>query len=154
MPEDAKPGAAERIYLSRSRLTDDPRRLPDDGEARIEAVFSALGFDVIHPQTMPLPEQIALLRGASHVAGCVGSHLHLMAMSARPGVNLFRIAPSYFDTSVDGDILRELHGHYRSFVVEATIPNGLPRFQHGWPMTPDTLTALHRAASDWLAETT
>ena len=151
LPGDATGPA--RVYLSRSRLEGDPRQLPDAGEQRIEAVFASLGFAIVHPETMPLPDQIALLRGASHVAGCVGSHLHLLAMGGRPGVRLFRIAPSYFNTPVDALILRELGGHYRPFIVEATIADGVQRHLAGWPMTPETLTALHRAACDWLAET-
>jgi hypothetical protein len=150
---DSMGATPPRVYLSRARLLNDPRHLPNDGEARIEWIFAALGFAIIHPETLPLPDQIAALRGASHVAGCVGSHLHLMAMGARPGVHLFRIAPSFFDTPVDAHILRELGGHYRPFLVEATLPPGTQRHMSGWPMPPDVLTALHHAASDWLSET-
>lgn len=81
-----------RIYLSRSRL--EKRRTTKqrnaDNERSAEEWFERNGFDIIHPQLLPLPEQIALCRNAQVIAGCDGSALH-MAMFARPGARMLAI---------------------------------------------------------------
>ncbi len=78
---------APRIYLSRSRLADGRRAT---NESEIEAMMTARGFAVIHPQQLPLLEQIALARRAEIIAGCDGSALHIAAF-ARPGTRLLAL---------------------------------------------------------------
>lgn len=76
-----------RVYLSRSRLSDGRRAT---NEPAIEAMMTARGFVVVHPQELPLVEQIALARRAEIIAGCDGSALHLAAF-ARPGTRLLAL---------------------------------------------------------------
>jgi len=62
---------SQRIYLSRSRFNG--RRFVN-GE-QIEALFARRGFKVLHPETLPLAEQIALASQAQVIAGEEGSAL-------------------------------------------------------------------------------
>lgn len=62
---------SQRIYLSRSRFNG--RRFVN-GE-QIEALFARRGFRVVHPETLPLAEQIALASQAQVIAGEEGSAL-------------------------------------------------------------------------------
>lgn len=90
-----------RIYLSRSKV--DKRRVKGqrsaDNEPAAEALFARNGFEIIHPQTLPLTEQVALCRYADVLAGCDGSALHL-AMFSRPGARMLavdsRVVPNQF----------------------------------------------------------
>ena len=75
------------VYLSRRRL-DDRRRATNEDE--IEAIMAASGFEVVHPQELPLLEQIAMARRATMIAGCDGSALHV-ALFARPGTKLLAL---------------------------------------------------------------
>lgn len=76
-----------RVYLSRSHLQDKRRAV---NEAGIEALMRDHGFAVVHPQELPLPEQVASIRSAQVIAGCDGSALHL-ATFARPGAKLLAV---------------------------------------------------------------
>ena len=76
----AGPGG-QRIYLSRSLLKGKKRRA--DNEPEIEQLAKAAGFQIVHPQTLPFEEQVAVIRGADVVAGCDGSAMHL-TIFARP----------------------------------------------------------------------
>lgn len=64
------PGGA--VYLSRSRW---PKpRIVD--EPRMEEIFAAHGYDIVHPQDLDLTQQIDLVRGVRHLAGPQGTALH------------------------------------------------------------------------------
>lgn len=63
-----------RIYLSRSRFTAEPRVI---NENRVEEMFRRQGFDVLHPQELPMRDQVRLAAGAEVVAGVDGSAMHL-----------------------------------------------------------------------------
>lgn len=79
--------SAPRVYLSRSALASGRRATNED---EVEDVVRRAGFEVVHPQMLPLREQVALVRGADVVAGCDGSALHLAAF-ARPGTRLLAL---------------------------------------------------------------
>jgi hypothetical protein len=68
----------QKVYLSRSRWPK-PRIYDED---RAEAVFREHGYDIVHPQDLGLAEQIALVRGASALAGPQGTALHWSLYSA------------------------------------------------------------------------
>ena len=67
------PGQGRRIWLSRSQLTDD--RALVCNEAELEAILERRGWQVIHPQTLSVTEQIDALNGASVICGLEGSAL-------------------------------------------------------------------------------
>jgi len=63
------------LFLSRSRLPRDGRRTL--GQADLEQRLADRGVRVLHPQELPLAEQIAAVAAASTVIGLYGSALHL-----------------------------------------------------------------------------
>jgi len=62
------------IYLSRSGLTKDKRRLSN--ELELEDALGAIGVAVIHPETLTFEQQIAIYANADVVIGPSGSALH------------------------------------------------------------------------------
>jgi capsular polysaccharide biosynthesis protein len=62
-----------RLFISRTRFGS-TRHLTN--RARIEAMAAAAGFEIIHPEAMPLRVQIALFASARQVMGEYGSGLH------------------------------------------------------------------------------
>jgi len=50
----------------------------------IEARFAAAGFEVLHPEDSPLPDQVARARAAEVIAGFAGSNLFHMALTGGP----------------------------------------------------------------------
>lgn len=83
----------ERIYLSRSRLKAKPRsadKRSASNETDIEDMLAREGFQTVHPQELPLHQQIGMARRAEVIAGCDGSALHL-AIFARPGTRMLAL---------------------------------------------------------------
>lgn len=74
---------SRRIYVSRSALRDDRAKIVL--ETAIEEGLAAEGYDIIHPETLSIPEQIALYAGAEKMVFAEGSAILLAAMVARPG---------------------------------------------------------------------
>ena len=74
-------GAA--LFLSRARhhavVAGNPARVRTDPEWErfVETRFAEAGFDVVHPEELPVSRQISLVRGADLIAGLSGSALHL-----------------------------------------------------------------------------
>jgi hypothetical protein len=62
-----------RLYLSRAR-TGGGSSLVNHME--IEALAVRRGYTVVHPETLPFGQQVALFAGATHVIGEAGSALH------------------------------------------------------------------------------
>lgn len=78
----------ERIYLSRSKLP--ARKRVAANEAAIEELMAARRFRIVHPEELPIKDQVLLIRGARVIAGCDGSAMHLSAF-ARPGTRVLAI---------------------------------------------------------------
>jgi hypothetical protein len=71
----ARVSGSSRIWLSRSALGS---LAGVAEECEIEAQLADHGWTVVHPETLPLGEQIDLLAGASHLAGIEGSAFHTL----------------------------------------------------------------------------
>ena len=83
LAEVAPEGAGRKLYITR---TGQPaRRGMILGEASLETLFAAQGYEVIRPEDHKLARQVAVFRAASHVVGCEGSPFHLLAMAAQTG---------------------------------------------------------------------
>jgi len=67
--------AGQKIYLSRSTVNKPLRQISMEGE--IETIFMQAGFDIAHPQTMSLPDQIDMFNSADVLFGFSGSAFHL-----------------------------------------------------------------------------
>lgn len=74
-----QPGSADRVFLSRSRLTNDPRASSNDVE--LDELARELGLLVVYPEELSVPEQVQLVRGSRLVVGVAGSQLHLTAFA-------------------------------------------------------------------------
>ncbi|MEX5727218.1 hypothetical protein Ga0609869_000571 [Rhodovulum iodosum] len=87
-PEAPQP---KRVFLSRSAL---PR---EDQQARfvLEKAFddnlAAEGWTVVHPQTMPIRDQLRLYRDADDLIFAEGSAFHLYVLAARSGQRVFNL---------------------------------------------------------------
>ncbi len=63
----------DKIYLSRAKLK---KRAPF-GERKIQKIFEKNGFHIVYPETLPLSEQISLMKNCRVLAGCGGTALHM-----------------------------------------------------------------------------
>lgn len=117
-------GAQPRVYLSRTRfhtgaLGAGRSRTERARDEELDALFSEAGFYVAHPETLPITEQIELVRGADVLAGLAGSALHL-SVFAEPGTRVLTIGdrrssrkPTPAQTMVDRSC-----GHRSTFVPD------------------------------------
>ena len=87
--EKLAPSPYEKVYLSR---TDFHKYGKGDGinEEYYEKFFESRGFEVIHPENLPLEEQINVLMNAKEVA-CVFGTLSHLALFAENGLRQFNI---------------------------------------------------------------
>jgi capsular polysaccharide biosynthesis protein len=87
--EDLPPGQGRMVALSRSKL-DASRRPPGPKLGRVVTNADALdelwrrnGFEVVHPETLSIDEQMHILRQARVLMGVDGSALHASAFVRR-----------------------------------------------------------------------
>ena len=73
----------KKIYFSRTQLYNNPTI----GEFRLEEIFRQNGYTVVHIQTLSMREQIALVKGATDIAGLSGTALH-QSLFMRDGIRL------------------------------------------------------------------
>ncbi len=123
------------VWLSKSRLGEGVARFLD--EDRLEAALSAAGVEIVHPETLPLAEQLALFEEREAVLGMTGSAFHLAAFASAPT----RLIGLGCDATVNSNLVlfdrigrldmqrvyapgtiaaRPIHGR---FLVEATLPD-------------------------------
>jgi len=69
--------APDRVFISRSHI---PRRRLSN-EQEIEAIFERHGFRIVHPERLPIEQQIAIFGGARMIAGLGGSAMHSTVFS-------------------------------------------------------------------------
>jgi capsular polysaccharide biosynthesis protein len=83
----ATTGSPDRVFLSRTafnaglRATGKPTRSTDERDRALDDVFAAAGYAVVTPEELPVLDQVRLAAGASVLAGCAGTALHLSAFS-------------------------------------------------------------------------
>ena len=68
------------LWLSRAGL---PAQDRIEGEKKVESVLLKSGWNVIHPETLPVSHQLAFIGRAPIVAGVEGSALHAVALVKR-----------------------------------------------------------------------
>ena len=73
-------GTGRRLYLTRRRQP--TRRGHIIAEDMFEELFEREGFEIIEPEGLHLPDQLALYREASCIVGVEGSLFHVAAMAA------------------------------------------------------------------------
>ena len=75
-----KPVPGRRVWLSRSLLTREGGGGLVEGEAELEALLRAEGWEVLHPERLPVPAQLAACEQAEVIAGFAGSAFHLLLL--------------------------------------------------------------------------
>ena len=98
---------------------DGPRRIfctrPSDHKrsctnaAEVEELFARHGFEVIRPELLPLPEQVALFRGAEVIAGFGGSAVFTSALCNTPKT-VVTVAPTSY-TARNEHLIAAVRGH-------------------------------------------
>jgi hypothetical protein len=78
-----KPGHVRKLYLSRTRW---PKR-DCLNEEYFETFYEKLGYEIVHPETLPIEEQLALVAGAEEIV-CVSGTLDYFVLFARQNVAL------------------------------------------------------------------
>ena len=76
----------EKIYVSRTALK--TRRTY--GEGVVQKIFEKNGYKIIYPETIPLVDQVSLVKNCKYLAGCAGTALHL-ALFMKPGGTVIQI---------------------------------------------------------------
>jgi hypothetical protein len=107
-----------RLFLSRGGLRPHQRHV---NRAELWPLLARRGFEEIRPETLPLREQVALLRGASHVVAEDGSAAHLMAF-APPGLRALVLAGADRDLRLHA-ALAQARGQRIGFVVGVPLPS-------------------------------
>jgi capsular polysaccharide biosynthesis protein len=91
------PAGHERVYLSRTRsnaaalAAGKPTRSDPERDVQLDEVFARCGFHVIHPEELPVMDQVKAVVSADVVAGAVGSSLHLSVFAPR-GARIIEVA--------------------------------------------------------------
>lgn len=113
------------LYLSRSRLPDGRRHTL--GERALEERLARRGVRIVHPQELPLEEQIRLVGDAPTVVGLSGSALHLTVLRDLPDARTISLDPrTPFAVQRDVDALRGsrfVHVHAQ-YPVHPRLPSG------------------------------
>ena len=132
---------ADKLYISRRHIQ--KRRMENEEEC--EALFVRHGFTVVHPQELPLADQIVLFANASHIAGPVGSAVHNIVFSRRPNqLKTLFFGPSDYTSFKAIALLEQAYGRQANFVMAP--PRTAER--RSWHLPMEELeTALHQ----WLA---
>lgn len=67
------------FYISKARMNSGVICLAD--EEVVERAFQTAGFEIVHPETLPLADQVSLFRSARTVVGTVSSAFHTAALA-------------------------------------------------------------------------
>lgn len=90
-----KPGSPQKLYISRADARDVRRFLNED---RLIERVRQLGFTVVTPGQLSLPEEIALFQGARVICGPLGAGLY-NALFSDPGATIVALGdPNYVMT--------------------------------------------------------
>lgn len=152
-PGGPQAGSLPGLYVSRAGLVA-PARFA--GEELLEQAFARAGWQVMRPEAMSVPDQIALYRAARRLVFAEGSALHLYAYVARPeqrvGILLRRLpAKAKFAEQLRGFGVTEVH------VADAIAGIGLPDDAtivrgRGAGARHGATVLDYRVLGDWLVE--
>lgn len=78
----------EKIYFSRTKIKQQWQR--EIGEKSIERVFDSIGYNVVHPETLTIDEQISAMMHCTSFASTEGSIAH-NTVFCKPGTNVVLI---------------------------------------------------------------
>jgi capsular polysaccharide biosynthesis protein len=84
------PPGEHRLFLSRAKAPRQEGAIANAGEIE-DMARSEFGFEIVRPEDLPLPEQVARISSAAVVAGFAGSALH-SSVFMRQGSTLIELA--------------------------------------------------------------
>lgn len=123
-----------RVYLSRSGLPASARHV--EAEQELEYLLEQFGWHVIHPQNLPLQQQIRYLINAQEIAGPLGSAFHtLMVLGSCDCISSKRV------TILSSPALRCLESTFRAQLDAQSIPF---RFFECMQLCPGQATAAQQ----------
>jgi len=130
-----EPTTEQPLYLSRAGLHVAASRAIV-GETRLERFFEREGFRVVRPETLPIPEQIALFNKHKWIVSPLGSACHTRLFSRQP-VNLVILTGKMHNGSEQPfktnyalcDLLSEGTAHYAQVLSSPDLGTDL-----GYPM--------------------
>ena len=100
-------GMPKKVYLSRRAYQADPSAVEKTrliiNEEYYESFFAARGYEVVNPETLPVREQIRVVRGADDIVSTIGTMTHLL-LFAKPSVSstiLLRETPMFIQSNID-----------------------------------------------------
>jgi len=117
-PPDDRP-----LHLSRARVTDPRRRTL--GEIALDRRLEDAGVRVLHPQELPLEEQLRAVSAARTVTGLNGSALHLTVFRQQPGARTVSIDPRT-PFAIQADVERVRGGRFDSLHAQYPLHPRLP----------------------------
>ena len=133
---------ADKLYISRRRVK--KRRMENEEEC--EALFVRHGFTVVHPQELPLAEQIMLFANATHIAGPVGSAVHNVVFSHRPEkLKTLFFGPADYTSFKAIAVLEQAYGRRANFVFGKS----RTKERRSWQLP---MKELETALDQWLAQ--
>lgn len=134
------------VFLSRSKLVNAKRDGLDDTQARLDDMFANLGFEIVHPQSLSLSEQVKLVRECRIIAGVVGSQMHLACFANQNKLDVIRVAPSFFAWNTDRHIADGTLGaiKFHDVVIEKEVVAGYTKDKSPWPLTQSELELVNK----------
>lgn len=116
------------VYLSRSRLGPQSSRALI-GEDRLERLFEREGFRIVHPQSLPIAEQIAVVNQHKWIVAPTGSACHTRLFSRNVNHLLMLTSDQVHPNYVLCDVLSKGSTHYadvfRSPRMDERVPPSL-----------------------------
>lgn len=107
--------ASRRLLISRSENADTRNRRVLAERAELETRARARGFEVVRPETLSVPEQIALFRSAGTLVGEYGSGLH-GSLFAPPGTTVLAFRDGGLDLGFLQSSIDHVLGHASGYV--------------------------------------
>lgn len=109
------------VYISRSRLPGHRRAIV--GEAVLEKALAQQGFEVAHPELMPLSDQIALFRNRKIFVGAMGSAMHNIVFNRRGAQTLYLTGHAPNSNYLLCDTIANAKGTYISCCDRGGLPD-------------------------------
>ena len=105
----------------------------------VEELFASYGFEIVFPEDLPLPDQVAMFHAADVIAGFAGSAMFTTLFTDRPK-HLILVAPDTYRPRNEY-MIAAVRGHRLDRVIGRTpeiLPDGVsPRRPLRWPFSVD-----------------
>jgi hypothetical protein len=126
----------QKAYFSRRYVPERPLENID----RVEDLFKAHGFEIVHPEKLSIAEQIRVAKEATAIAGPVGSQMYLAAFQP-PSKKTYVFAPCNF--CLKDDLLLAMAGNRQLRMATGGPVNlALAKEERSWSVSEQALQTL------------